>query len=417
MSLLAATQIPKPADEQAFERASIVLWRGLLKDPNVQRNGRRGQRQNGVDLFGIRDDDPERHVGIQCKLKSDGHFLTADEVREEVRKAQTFRPPLKEYFIITTAPDDVALQELARELTAEFAKNSANLRLYIWGWNTLEEKISEDAAARKAFDPSFGPFSERILDETQKIGMVQLQAQTETTAGFSRIEAKLSEVADRLQVLPGDTTTTLTAVETHLDAEIDSYRDIATGGRPHTALPLLEKLLDRVAASASGRILFRIKANIGSCLLELGDERKAASILAEAYEHAPDEPKAVANKAFSLLLQGEWQELLSFGAAALNVNPTNEGLAGYLVQAARFDPSITEPLNLIPDAIKGAAAVTVSRVDFIRRRGPAGEWWEPAQEAAVAQAQIPARTSRCHGELRDEVSRRQGILHNPHGRR
>lgn len=54
MSLLAATQIPKPADEQAFERASIVLWRGLLGDPNVQRNGRRGQRQNGVDLFGVR---------------------------------------------------------------------------------------------------------------------------------------------------------------------------------------------------------------------------------------------------------------------------------------------------------------------------------------------------------------------------
>ena len=49
MSLLAATQIPKPADEQAFERASVVLWRGLLNDPNIQRNGRRGQRQNGVD--------------------------------------------------------------------------------------------------------------------------------------------------------------------------------------------------------------------------------------------------------------------------------------------------------------------------------------------------------------------------------
>ena len=41
MSHLAATQIPKPSDEQGFERASIVLWRGFLNDPNVQRNGRR----------------------------------------------------------------------------------------------------------------------------------------------------------------------------------------------------------------------------------------------------------------------------------------------------------------------------------------------------------------------------------------
>ena len=106
MSLLAATQIPKPADEQAFERASVVLWRGILNDPAVQRNGRRGQRQNGVDLFGIRDGNADWQVGIQCKLKSDGHFLSEDEVRDEVSKAQTFKPPLKEYFIITTAPDD-----------------------------------------------------------------------------------------------------------------------------------------------------------------------------------------------------------------------------------------------------------------------------------------------------------------------
>ena len=119
MSLLAATQIPKPADEQAFERASVVLWRGLLQDLNVQRNGRRGQRQNGVALFGIRNGDPTYHVGIQCKLKSGGQVLTEAEVRDEVRKALTFKPALREYFITTTAPDDVALQELARELSAE----------------------------------------------------------------------------------------------------------------------------------------------------------------------------------------------------------------------------------------------------------------------------------------------------------
>src|SRR5258708_25368136 len=116
MSLLAATQIPKPADDQAFERASIVLWRGLLGDPNVQRNGRRGQRQNGVDLYGVRNNDPNHLVGIQCKLKSPGQVLTESEVRAEFAKALTFTPPLLEYFIVTTAPDHVAMHELARTL-------------------------------------------------------------------------------------------------------------------------------------------------------------------------------------------------------------------------------------------------------------------------------------------------------------
>ena len=132
MSMLAATQISKPADEQAFERASVVLWRGLLNDPSVQRNGRRGQRQNGVDLFGIRDGNADWHVGIQCKLKSEGHYLSEDEVRSEVRKALTFKPALMEYYVITTSPDDVAIQELAREITRELAKTCKVMRVFVW---------------------------------------------------------------------------------------------------------------------------------------------------------------------------------------------------------------------------------------------------------------------------------------------
>jgi tetratricopeptide (TPR) repeat protein len=389
MSLLAATQIPKPADEQAFERASIVLWRGLLNDPNVQRNGRRGQRQNGVDLFGLRDRDPEHHVGIQCKLKSDGHALSEDEVRGEVAKALTFKPRLKEYFVITTAPDDVAIQEFARELTAELSKAGTPLLVYVWGWNTLEEKITEDAAARKTFDPTYGPFSEQILAETQKITSVQSETRMEMGAGFSRIEAQLADVANRIHTAPGDTTTIANAVEAHLDAEIDNYREMANDGKPRAALPFLENLLGRVSASASGRILFRIKANIGLCLLALGEDENAASMLSEAYEHAPNEPKAIANKAFSLLLQGNWQEVLSFGIDALRADPTNEGLAGYLVQAARFDLTIDEPLDLVPEGLRETAAVAIGRVDFIRRRRPSEEWWEPARQAVAAHPEDP----------------------------
>lgn len=389
MSLLAATQIPKPADEQAFERASIVLWRGLLNDPNVQRNGRRGQRQNGVDLFGLRAGDPEHHVGIQCKLKSDGHALTEDEVRGEVAKALTFKPRLKEYFVITTAPDDVAMQELARELTAELGKEGTPLLVYVWGWNTLEERITEDAAAWKVFDPTFGPFSEQILAETQKVASVQSETRFEMGVGLSRIEARLADVANRIQGAPGDTTTIASAVEAHLDAEIDNYRGMAKDGKPRAALRFLEDLLRRVSASASGRILFRIKANIGLSLLALGEDEKAASMLSEAYDHAPSEPKAIANKAFSLLLQGNWQEVLTFGSNALRADPTNEGLAGYLVQAARFDPTIDEPLELVPECLRQTAAVAIGRVDFIRRRRPPAEWWDPARQAVAAHPEDP----------------------------
>lgn len=389
MSQLAATQIPKPADEQAFERASVVLWRGLLDDGSVQRNGRRGQRQNGVDLFGVRNGNVDAYVGIQCKLKGDGQTLAEDEVRDEVRKALTFRPPLKEYYIVTTAPDDVAMQELAREITGELAAAGKAMRVFVWGWNTLEERISEDASARKAFDPTHTLFGEELLAEARSISAGQDETRAELAAGFSRIEAMFTERSGGLANLPGDSTVEINAVEAHLDAQIDEYRELNNDGKTLTALPLLEKLLARVADGASGRILFRIKANIGHCLLALGRDDDAIAMLSASYEHAPGEPKAIANKAFALLLEGKWEELLAFGKVKLEADPSNEWLAGYLVQAARFDMSVTDPLKLVPEELHRTEAVQIGRVDFIRRRGKPGEWWVPAREALAMHQSEP----------------------------
>lgn len=382
MSILAATQIAKPADEQAFERASVVLWRGILRDQSVQRNGRRGQRQNGVDIFGIRDGDATWNVGIQCKLKTDGHVLAEEEVRQEVRKARTFKPALREYFITTTAPDDVAMQELAREITSEIANEGGNLRVLIWGWNTLEERISEDAAARRAFDPTFDPFSEQILSATEKISITQSVMSAEIASGFLRIEKLYADGSSQNIIPPGDSTIGLSNLEKHLDAEIDEYRNLNTTGKSATALDLLDRLLVRVEETASARIRFRIKANIGHCLFSLGEEEKAAAKLLEAYDFAPEEPKAIANRAFALLLQGKWQEVLSLGRSQLEIDPENDSLAAYVVQAARFDTSINDPLCLVPDVVRDKATVQVAFVDFLRHRGAAGAWWSAAAEVA-----------------------------------
>lgn len=83
MSELAATRIPKPSDEHAFERRNEVLWRCILKDAGVQLLGRRGQRQYGVDIVGYRDKAPDRFVGIQCKLIGEGKPATPPPIPRE----------------------------------------------------------------------------------------------------------------------------------------------------------------------------------------------------------------------------------------------------------------------------------------------------------------------------------------------
>ncbi len=390
LSVLAATQIPKPADEQAFERASIVLWRGILADPNVQRNGRRGQRQNGVDLFGTRNGDPGHLVGIQCKLKGPTGRLTEKEVRHEFGEALTFRPPLREFFITTTAPDDAELQELARELAVDAKASGRTIQFYVWGWNTLEERIDEHDDARNAFDPNHSAFAAKVLANLDAGLVLQEGMRAELGAGLSQLSERVTLLQVAVGSRPGDHTGAGSALEMHLDAEIDGYRELANSGRPRTALPLLQGLLERVGTDASGRILFRIKANIGSCLFMQGEDTAAADMLSEAYGHAPKEPKAVANKAFSLLLQDRWREVLALGERTFRTDPSNDDLAGYVVQAASFADEPLDPLALVPDQVRGSRAVAIAHVHFLRRLGRTPDWWHAAR-AAVGE----------HGEDKD----------------
>ena len=124
--------------------------------------------------------------------------------------------------------------------------------------------------------------------------------------------------------------------EAKLDAEIDTYRDMINDRQLEGSLALLKKLLHREEATASGRILFRIKANIGAAHLNLGHEVPATDWLLAAYDHAPMEPKAIANKALAHLLRGEWDEVLRMGRENLTSEAADDSLSSHVIQAARF---------------------------------------------------------------------------------
>ena len=63
------THIPTPSNWQDFEELCLRLWRDMWSDPNAQKNGRVGQNQHGVDVYGISAFDGKLH-GVQCKGKN-----------------------------------------------------------------------------------------------------------------------------------------------------------------------------------------------------------------------------------------------------------------------------------------------------------------------------------------------------------
>ncbi len=119
---------PAPTDPIAFESLCADLW-GSIWGHAAQKNGRNGQPQAGVDVYGKHGNE---WIGIQCKQKDEllRSKLTPKELAEEVEAARRFAPPLRRFIVATTGPADATIQEAARRLTEELPdKGCSKLRL------------------------------------------------------------------------------------------------------------------------------------------------------------------------------------------------------------------------------------------------------------------------------------------------
>jgi len=105
----------KMLDETQLEQWVLAYVNNTFQtDQPAQRNGRKGQRQNGVDVHAVVRD--IGHVGYQSKAYVSTE-LTAAAFDKELAAAETFVPPLQRYTVVTLNPRDSALQEHARQAT------------------------------------------------------------------------------------------------------------------------------------------------------------------------------------------------------------------------------------------------------------------------------------------------------------
>ncbi|MDQ0572610.1 hypothetical protein QFZ42_004444 [Variovorax paradoxus] len=149
---LSAYHLPAPADWQAFERFTRDLFSAVWDDSRAQMNGRTGQAQAGVDVFGT-NARTGLLEGVQCKGKDAryGHSVTVDELQDEVKKALTFTPSLSHYYLVTSGVADVKVQEEARRIS-ESNKNSGLFGVDVYSWDQLLALLQEHRkVARKHF--------------------------------------------------------------------------------------------------------------------------------------------------------------------------------------------------------------------------------------------------------------------------
>ena len=87
------TDLPRPKSWDEFEDICADVLKRLWKDPYIVRNGRSGQKQHGVDIYGhpehLGGSNSGDYSGAQCK---DIELLDLATVEAEVKKAIDFQP-------------------------------------------------------------------------------------------------------------------------------------------------------------------------------------------------------------------------------------------------------------------------------------------------------------------------------------
>jgi hypothetical protein len=246
MTDFSSISIPPPSNWQDFERLTRLLFEHSLGDPQAQNNGRQGQRQHGVDVYGHRGGGDGPLVGVQCKGKDAdyGGEVTETELREEVKKSASFKPPLKEFILVTTAPNDAKIQEAARLLEQKVRAKGRDVAISVWGWDRMKQEIVRYPEVLNAYHPDATPFSDRMLADLAEIkGFMRRMAE----AGVAPEQSALRPIhvpAARAQIA-ADSQAQPDPLDKFLHARIDTYRDMLRDGRPRTALEMLLKLREQ----------------------------------------------------------------------------------------------------------------------------------------------------------------------------
>lgn len=370
---LTAIQIPAPKDWQAFERLCADLWELIWNDPDTQMNGRGGQEQHGVDVYGRINGTGPYH-GVQCKGKNGnyGKGVTEKELRREVEKAKDFRPKIEHFILATTAPNDQNIQAVARKITIEHEKVGL-FPVVVYAWDEIQRKLAAKPEVIERhlpglLNPPAWPTAdiESPTDRTHDIPNETVELIKKT---FPQLAASVPQEATAND-------------EKELNDKIDHILPLLKK-EPKTALALFEDLL-AASKNASPPARFRLTANIGSAHLELNELDSASEHFINAGNLIPEEVRGLSRIALGYLIQGKLPEAIDYAQRAISLDPKHDLGYAALIGAISESEGVENIEDLIPKDMQGNPNVSFNLGQAYLRNGEptkAVEWSAKALEA------------------------------------
>lgn len=379
-----ALQIPAFSDWEPFERFCRDLWSRIWENPELQRHGRTGQPQAGVDVYGEIRQQNGNIGGVQCKRRDAfaDEALTVTDIQKMVTDAKKFTPGLSRLVIAYTGKSDTKLQEEVRRISEEHQKSNL-FTIKVCSWDDIKELVGNYPDLLEKYSLVATGVNVKLLEEIKHSTDSVLKQQTEQSADTKNIAQDVQNIRSDIGAI-GELTRSIASggeLTGEYSNEIDEIRDLINSNRPKEALDRIANLEKRLKPDVTAAIKFRIITNKAASLAALGEEEKAGLLFVEAFQYNPEDEKALCNKALGLLFVGQREEATQVIKKVLEKNPMSQRAYELFAYTSSPSEKLESIIEKIPEVLRKNESVAYAIAHAARERGMEAEtfqWLETA---------------------------------------
>ncbi len=258
----------QPSNEDDFEEFCLRLMTKHFKCTTLQLYGKRGEKQDGIDIIDIAGVKPLR--GGQCKHHEITKTLAPNKLEAEVRKVIDFEFPLDEYYLLTTAKKSTGAQKRVIKLNGE-KLDQQTFTITLWTWQEIEGLLSD-------------------LNDFDRDYVINGRTGRDTAS----IKNMMEEVGRDL--LAGNS---LVATDHILQSRLECAETLIKNGNKELAKYELEQIDQLSTAFDTKTNRYLIKRLNAKLLMLKGDFEEAATLFLEAFNEQPDLEQARINRAIA----------------------------------------------------------------------------------------------------------------------
>jgi pentatricopeptide repeat protein len=310
----------------------------------------------------------------------------------------------------------VTVEELARHITDEHLKKGL-FTVHVWAWSDIVERLEdfpEVIEKHYQFPSTKTTAMSKQLDEIKETTQEILETSAEVKDTLSAIkEGAETNIVSQKQERPAGLTEPATQdrIVSEYQAELDHSRDLYNSYKYRDALDYLVKLKARIWSSAPPIIKFRLLTNIGAVKVKLDQGAEGARLFLEAFQHNPDDEKALTNVALAYLLLGQFEEATEYVRKVLERNPASGNAYSIYIQIPLPDATLETALSKVPEPHRELPEVAYVLALTAQKNGKLAEtrsWLETA--VRNDKENIPDLRGTLGSFILDVIMRRQTVV-------